>query len=115
MPKRIQHRQKIVDEESLSAYLKLRRQIGSFFTRSRYALRSLTAFDDADIIGLDKIDGLDVTEPDTLGIAVANVAFENPPVGGIETHGPEWTDADTGTAADTGIIINRDPTQRLIL
>ena len=90
-------------------------QISSLFTRIRYPLRGFAALDNTHIIRLNKIDGLDITESDTLRISVANVAFEHPSIGGIKTHGPERTDADTGAAADTGIIVNGYTTQFLIL
>jgi hypothetical protein len=64
---------------------------------------------------LNKIDGLHITESDTLRIAVANVTFEDPSIGGIKIHCSERTYADAGTAADTGIIVNGYTTQFLIL
>jgi len=75
----------------------------------------LAALDNTHIVGLNKIDGFDIAESDTLRITVANIAFEHPPVGGIKTHGPEGTNADAGAAADAGIIVNRDTTQLFIL
>ena len=66
-------------------------------------------------MGLDKIDGLDITESDALRVAVANVTLDNPPIGGVKIHGAERTNADAGTAADTGIIVNRYPSQFFIL
>ena len=86
--------------------LQLRLKIRSLFTRIRYPLGGLPALDDAHIVGLDKIDGFYITESDTLGITIANVAFEDSPIGGIKIHGPEWTNTDAGAAADTGIIVN---------
>jgi hypothetical protein len=91
------------------------KEIGGPFTRIRYPLCGLPALDNTDIIGLDEIDSLDVTEPDTLRITVANIAFEDPAVSGIKIHGPERTDADAGAAADTDIIVNGYATQFFIL
>ena len=70
-------------------------EISSLFTRIRYPLRGFAALDNTHIVGLNKIDGLDITESDTLRITVANVAFEDPPISGIKIHCSEWTYADT--------------------
>ena len=75
--------------------LKPRHQISSLFSRGRYPLGGFSALFYTDIIGLDKIDRLDITESDTLRIAVANVAFEHPPIGGVEAHGTKRAYADT--------------------
>jgi len=90
-------------------------QSSSLFARSRYPLRGFPFLVNADVIGLNKIDGLDFTEPDTLWVAVAKVALEDPTVDGIKTHCTEGANADTGTAADTGIIVNGYPTRLLLL
>ena len=95
--------------------LKLRRQISSRFTRSRNSLRGFAALDKTHIIGLNKINGLYVTESDTLRIAVANVALEDPPIDGVKIHCTEGTYADTGTAADAGVVVHGYAAQRLIL
>ena len=67
---------------------------GSIFPGSRQAFRGFSLFDNADIIGFNKVNGLDITEPDALRVAAAKIAFENAPVGGIETHCTEWAHAD---------------------
>ena len=90
-------------------------EISSLFTRIRYPLRGFAALDNTHIIRLNKIDGLHITESDALRITVTNIAFEDPPVGGIKIHCPERTYADAGAAADTGIIVNGYTTQFLIL
>jgi len=70
-------------------------QIGSLLTGIRYPLGGFAAFHNGHIARLDKLDGLDITEPDTLRVAVADIALENPPIGGIVIHGAEGTYADT--------------------
>jgi hypothetical protein len=69
-------------------------------------LGGLAAPENAHVIGLDKINGLYVTESDTLGITVANVALQNPTIDGIEIHCAKRANADAGPAANTGIIVN---------
>jgi len=93
----------------------LSKEIRGLFARIRYPLRGLPALDNTHIIRLNKIDGLDVTESDTLRITVTNIALENPPIGRIKIHGSEGTDADAGAAADAGIIVNGYATQFIIL
>jgi hypothetical protein len=89
-------------------------QIGSLFAGIREALGSLAAFSDGHISGFKKFNRLYFTKPDTLRVAVTDVAFENPPVSTIETHGTKGADADTRTAADTDIIVHRHAAQFLI-
>jgi hypothetical protein len=77
-------------------------------------LGGFPALDEAHVTRLDKINGLDFTEPDTLRLAVTEVALEDPPVDGIITHGTEWADADACAATDAGIIVNADAAHFLI-
>ena len=70
-------------------------QIGSLFAGIRDPLCSLAAFADGHFTGIDKFDRLHFAEPRALGIAVTNIAFQNPAIGGIKIHGAEGTDADT--------------------
>jgi hypothetical protein len=78
-------------------------------------LGGFPALPNGHLIRLNKFDGLYFAEPDTLRIAVTDVAFEDPPIGGIKIHGTEGAYADTRTAADAGIIVNTYATQFLIL
>jgi hypothetical protein len=70
-------------------------QGGGFFASGRYPLRRFAPLVKANFIRIDKIHGLYFTEPDTLRIAVTEVAFEDLSVGGIKTHGTERACADT--------------------
>jgi len=90
-------------------------QVGSLPTGIRYPFGGFAALYNGHITRLDKRDGLDVAKPDTLRIAVTDVALEDPPIGGIVIHSTEGTYADAGTAADTGIIVNAHATQFFIL
>jgi hypothetical protein len=69
-------------------------EIGSLPAGIRYPLGSLAAFSYGHLTGLNKFDGLNFTKPDALGITVTNIAFENPPIGGVKIHGPKGTDTD---------------------
>jgi hypothetical protein len=77
-------------------------------------LRGLPAFSNGHLARVNKFNGLYFTEPDALGVAITDVAFEDPPIGGIEIHGTEGADADTGPAANTGIVVNGHAAQLLI-
>jgi hypothetical protein len=69
-------------------------QISSLFTGIRYPLRSLPAFSNGHLTRVNKFNGLYFTEPDALRVAVTDVAFEDPSIGGIKIHGAKGTDAD---------------------
>jgi len=86
--------------------LKLRLQSGGIFAGSRQSLGGFSLLDQAHIIRFNKIDGLYITEPDTLRIAVAEITLENAPVDSIETHCAEWAYTDACAAADTDIIVH---------
>ena len=86
----------------------LSREIGGQLTRIRHPFCGFSAFHDGHITRLNKINGFDLTKADTLGIAVTDVALEDPPVGGIEIHCTKGAYADTRTAANAGIIVNAD-------
>jgi hypothetical protein len=70
-------------------------QISSLFTGIRYPLGGLPAFPDGHLARVNKFDGLYFTEPGALRIAVTDIAFKDPSIGGIKIHGPEGTDTDT--------------------
>ena len=79
-----------------------------FFACRGYPFRCLTPFGNADLIGLNKINRLFFTEPDTLRITVTKIALKDLSVGRVKYHGPERTCAHTGTASNADIIINSD-------
>jgi hypothetical protein len=71
-------------------------------------------FQDADLSRVNKIHGLHITEPDTLGVTVTQIALEDLFFFGIKTHGTKGACTDTGTAADADIVVDKYPPQFLI-
>lgn len=66
------------------------------------------------IVLFNEIQGFYITETDTLGITVAEVALEDHLINDIIVHGPEGADGDTGAATDADIVIDRHPSQLII-
>jgi hypothetical protein len=83
--------------------------------RIRYSFRGFPALYDSHITRFNIINGFDITESDTLRIAVTDVALENPPVGRIKIHCTERAHANACSAANTGIIVNAYAIQLHIL
>jgi hypothetical protein len=73
--------------------------MGKFF-------RCNSSFQNTHIVLFNKIHGFYITEPDALGIAVAEVALEDYFIGDIVVHSPEGADGHTGAATDAAIVIN---------
>jgi hypothetical protein len=51
------------------------------------------------------------TKPHALGIAVTQIAFEDPTALGIETDGPEGAYRHAHAATDTAVVVDHDPLQ----
>jgi hypothetical protein len=81
--------------------------MGNFFRRT-------SCFQNAHIVLFNEIHGFYITETDALGIAVAEVALEDPFIDDVVVHGPEGADGDTGAAADADIVIDRHPAHAVI-
>ncbi|MDP7354439.1 MAG: hypothetical protein QGE94_05110 [Desulfobacterales bacterium] len=58
-----------------------------------------------------KIDGLWIAESYTLRVSIAQIAFKNLLIPGIESHGPEGAGRHADFAADAPIVINHDTIQ----
>jgi hypothetical protein len=82
-------------------------QGGSLFLGCGQSLRRIPLLMNAEPISRNIIDGLHVTETDTLGLPTTQVALEDLFVDDVIIHRPEGTNSDTGTTADTDILINR--------
>ena len=60
---------------------------------------------DSDFLSINVLHSIDIAESDTLGIAVAQIAFEDLTVNLVEVHGSERADCYAGTTSDARIII----------
>ena len=63
----------------------------------------------------NKINRFLFTKADTLGLTAAQVALEHLFVGLVVVHGPKRAGADTGAAADTDAVVDRQVTQCFIV
>jgi hypothetical protein len=81
--------------------------MGNFFRRT-------SGFQNAHIVLFNEIHGFYITETDALGIAVAEVALEDPFIDDVVVHGPERADRHTGAATDADIVINHYPSDFVI-
>jgi hypothetical protein len=81
---------------------------------SRNLLRGSSLLGDTHPVGIHIIHGFHITETDTLGISVTEVALKVLSVNNIKTHRAEWTDRDTRTAANAYVVIHHHPTEFLI-
>jgi len=53
---------------------------------------------------------MDLTEPDTLGITIAEIALNHLSPYDIKTHGAKGAGRHAGAAADAHIVVNHCPT-----
>jgi hypothetical protein len=77
-------------------------------------LRRNSFFQNAHVVRFNEIHGLDITETDALGIAVAEIALEDHFIDGVVAHGPKGADGHTGAATDADVVINHHPSQFVV-
>jgi len=77
-------------------------------------LRRNSFFQNADVVRFNEIHGLDITETDALGIAVAEIALEDHFINGVVAHGSKGADGHTGAATDADVVINHHSPQFVV-
>jgi len=86
-----------------------RLQNGRAYAGGNDLLGGLPLLREAEVAFRDDVDGLDLAEPDALGIPVAQVAFGHFAFNAVEVHGTEGAHRHAGAAPDTNGVVDFNP------